>query len=464
MATLCYFNSLAKLRNATLPRLTPSALSTLDFWECNFGGMIALAMFRKTSRLYNSKSAPDRSAQRSTRSPYLSSCVLVVSFIVGCVGLIGCNDSNPSKSLLALDAKQKGAIPLTKVSNSMKPNTVKPNTVLAQGRLQPEGGMVRISALPGDKVDQVLVRPGQAVQPNQPLFVMQSHALRALELETAELRLEEAIAIRQAKEQEADLAVEAANLKLEAAIQSRDQAVQQVGIAKKNADLLTSLKKQIDLLQSLREDSLTRAAVGTIELDSKKNELEKGNLGSEQSLLVAEQSLYMAELQITQGKKSVTASEKARALVDAATPIASLKKQIELLRLQLEQSNIVSPLQGAVISVNVEPGERTGPLPLAEVGDLSSMICIAEVHESDAARVSIDDRAELSSSALGRKITGRVQRIDRVVGAAQMRSPNPMARSDFRSIPVWIAIDKDDSEVAAQRLQLQVDVSITTTR
>jgi HlyD family secretion protein len=95
---------------------------------------------------------------------------------------------------------------------------------------------------------------------------------------------------------------------------------------------------------------------------------------------------------------------------------------------------------------------------------LSEMVCVAEVHESDVASITIDDQVEIRSSALGRTLKGRVKRIDRVVGAAQMRSPNPMARSDFRSIPVWIAIDTSDTETAAQRLQLQVDVSIHKTR
>lgn len=92
------------------------------------------------------------------------------------------------------------------------------------------------------------------------------------------------------------------------------------------------------------------------------------------------------------------------------------------------------------------------------------MVCVAEVHESDVASIAIDDLAEIRSSALGRTLKGRVLRIDRVVGAAQMRSPNPMARSDFRSIPVWIVIDSNDVAEAAQRLQLQVDVSINKTR
>ena len=116
------------------------------------------------------------------------------------------------------------------------------------------------------------------------------------------------------------------------------------------------------------------------------------------------------------------------------------------------------------MTANVEVGELTAQLPLFELANLSEMVCVAEVHESDVASIAIDDLAEIRSSALGRTLKGRVLRIDRVVGATQMRSPNPMARSDFRSIPVWIEIDSTDAAEAAQRLQLQVDVSINKTR
>ena len=340
----------------------------------------------------------------------------------------------------------------------------KSNQVLAQGRIQPAKGLVRLSAIPGDRVEEVLVHAGQKVRKREPLIVLQSQQLRALELEAAVSRLEEARAIRQVKQQEADLAVDAAGLKLQSANQMLTQANSQLAMAKKGGEQVESLGRQISLLQNLRESPLTRAAIGSIELDSKRNELSKISSINEQTLLASQQAVELSKLQLIQSERSVAAAKESRKLVDQATPMASVEKQIEILKLQLEQSNLVSPLDGVVVSVNVEVGERTAQLPLFELADLSEMVCVAEVHESDVASVTIDDLAEIRSSALGRTLKGRVVRIDRVVGAAQMRSPNPMARSDFRSISVWIAIDPNEVELAAERLQLQVDVSINKTR
>ena len=341
---------------------------------------------------------------------------------------------------------------------------VKSNQVVAQGRIQPARGLIRLSAIPGDLVEHILVQAGQRIRRLQPLIVLQSQQLRALELEAASLRLDETRALRQAKQQEADLAIDAAGLKLQSATQMVAQANSQLALAKKGGEQVESLGRQISTLQTLRESPLTRAAIGTIELETKKNELSKFSSLNEQNLLAAQQAVEISKLQLVQSERTSAAAKKSRKLVDQGTPIASLEKQIEILKLQLDQSKVVSPLDGVVVSVNVEEGERTAQLPMFELADLSEMVCLAEVHESDVASVAIDDVAEIRSSALGRTLKGQVVRIDRVVGAAQMRSPNPMARSDFRSIPVWIKIDANDTEMAAQRLQLQVDVSINKTR
>ena len=341
---------------------------------------------------------------------------------------------------------------------------VKSNQVVAQGRIQPARGLIRLSAIPGDLVEHILVQAGQRIRRLQPLIVLQSQQLRALELEAASLRLDETRALRQAKQQEADLAIDAAGLKLQSATQMVAQANSQLALAKKGGEQVESLGRQISTLQTLRESPLTRAAIGTIELETKKNELSKFSSLNEQNLLAAQQAVEISKLQLVQSERTSAAAKKSRKLVDQGTPIASLEKQIEILKLQLDQSKVVSPLDGVVVSVNVEEGERTAQLPMFELADLSEMVCLAEVHESDVASVAIDDVAEIRSSALGRTLKGQVVRIDRVVGAAQLRSPNPMARSDFRSIPVWIKIDANDTEMAAQRLQLQVDVSINKTR
>jgi HlyD family secretion protein len=318
-----------------------------------------------------------------------------------------------------------------------------------------------MSALPGDRIEQMLVKVGSPVKKGDPLVVLQSLQLRSLELESATLKLEEAKNATQVKRDEARLAITSAQLKLEAAEQMLQQATAQRQLALRSNDQIASLRSQVDLLDQLRRSSLTRAAIGTIELESKKNELNKVVAVNDQSLLAANQAVEMAKLQVVQAEKGLEVATQSSQLVDRISPIASLEKQIELLRLQIEQAKMESPIDGVVLAVNAEVGERVAQLPVIELANLNEMVCVAEVHEADVGMVKIDDPAEMSSSSLSRKIRGKVIRIDRIVGAVQMRFPNPMARSDFRAVPVWIAIDSADAMLASERLQLQVEATIT---
>ncbi|MFY8200009.1 MAG: hypothetical protein ACOVLE_05030, partial [Pirellula staleyi] len=198
----------------------------------------------------------------------------------------------------------------------------KPNQVLAQGRIQPARGVVRISAIPGDRIEEIAVKPGQPIQKEQLLLVMQSHRLKTLELASASLRLEEARSMLLLKQQEADVAVDAATLKVQSARQILSQSISQQAFARKSTDQISSLEKQIASLQELRDAPLTRAAVGTIELESKKNELLRITSMNDQASLAADMAVELAELQVAQSQKGLVAATKARSLVESSTPIA----------------------------------------------------------------------------------------------------------------------------------------------
>jgi HlyD family secretion protein len=343
-------------------------------------------------------------------------------------------------------------------------STKRTNQVIAQGRIQPQRGTVRVAALPGDRIEKIAVAPGEFVKKDSFLFELQSFALRTIEYDATKLKLEEAVALSNSKKQEADLAVDGAKLRLQGAKQSLIQANDQKKLATSSRDQVVSLEKQIAMLQSLRENPLTRAAIGTIELESKKGDLNRIQASSEQASLVSNHAVELAQMQVTQAHAALEFALQSRQLLESNLSLKSLDKQLEVLALQMAQGRVTSPISGIVLAVNAEIGERTAQLPIVELADLTSMVCIAEVHEADVGKVAIGDRAELKSASLVKSLRGSVQRIDRVVGAVQMRSPNPMARSDFRAVPVWIAIDTEDVSLASERLQLQVEVSISTSK
>jgi len=381
---------------------------------------------------------------------------------VGLIAFCGCMPSFTSLGLPDRNVPELESSPNPSIQVAyQESNKPKAYQVFAQGRLLPARGMVRISALPGDRIEEISVKPGQPISHGAMIAKLQSFGLKSLELEAASLKLVEAKALLEVKRMEAALQLDAAKLRQQSASIQLKQALAQRQQATEGIAQVDSLTKQIATLERLRNDPLTRAAIGTIELETRRNEMQRATSINEQAVLASNHAVELSELQMEQAERMMISASESLTLVDQGSPVASLEKQIEILKEQVRQSQLLSPLDGFVISVNAEVGERVGQLPLAEVADLSEMACMAEVHESDVGKLAIGNRVELRSPSIQRTLTGTVSRIDRVVGSVQMRSPNPMARSDFRAVPVWITIDPNDVEVASRRLQLQVEVAIS---
>lgn len=332
--------------------------------------------------------------------------------------------------------------------------------VNSQGKLMPARGIARLSALPGDRVESILVKPGDRVINDQVLAVLKSQTAKKLELEAAELKYAEAQSLQDAKLRELALAVSMAKSRVVAAQQSIEIAQSQRRLANLNDQQIDRLRKQVEAMKRLREDPLTRAAVGRLEVESKELEVEKLSATAEQSQLTAENGSKQASLQLKQAEESLVAAEEAHKTALANSTLESLSKSIELLKLQWLESSIRAPYESTILNIVTEVGERTSTLPVLEVADLSKIVCMAEVYEADVGRIQLGDSARMKSAALEADLIGRVIRIDRIVGASQMRSPNPMARTDFRSVAVWIEIASESTPIAADRLQLQVDVQI----
>ncbi len=334
-------------------------------------------------------------------------------------------------------------------------------SIVAQGRLQPTKGVLRLSALPGDRVEKVIAQAGSMVSQGEPLIVFESAKLKQLELEIAKLKLADAALLYQSSLREARLGIDTAELKLRSAEQMQKQAQSNLELVGRQTQILNGLDEQIKTLESIRSNPRLRGAVGSMEIEALQSQKIHAQSEYDRSLLGATQATQTAADLVAQAQSVVQSAKQAEEELKANPGYRSLEKQIELLEMQLEQSTLLAPSAGTILQVNALPGERTAASPLIEMADLTQLSCVAEVHEADVGLVRIGQVAQMQSASLSKSIRGKVTRIDRVVGAPQIRSPNPLARSDFRSIAVWIQIDPEDIPLASERIQLQVEVSIS---
>jgi HlyD family secretion protein len=125
---------------------------------------------------------------------------------------------------------------------------------------------------------------------------------------------------------------------------------------------------------------------------------------------------------------------------------------------ELELSTVRSPIDGQVLEIRAREGERVGPDGIAEIGETAAMYAVAEVYETDIGRVSVGQRARVSSPALGRELEGTVERIGLEIGKRDVLSTDPVADADARVVEVQIRLL--EPELAASLTNLRVDVVI----
>ena len=115
-----------------------------------------------------------------------------------------------------------------------------------------------------------------------------------------------------------------------------------------------------------------------------------------------------------------------------------------------------APVDARVLVVNARPGEQIGLEGILEIGRVDHMYAIAEVYETDVARLRLGQTATISSPALPDTLTGRVERIRPLVRKQDEIGTDPAARKDARIVEVEVLLDSPES--AAGLTHLQVDV------
>ena len=88
------------------------------------------------------------------------------------------------------------------------------------------------------------------------------------------------------------------------------------------------------------------------------------------------------------------------------------------------------------------------------------MYAIAEVYETDIAKVRNGQRATITSPVFVGNLEGTVTRIGKQIGKKDVLNTDPAADTDARVIEVRIRLDPESSKKVASLTNLQVQVKI----
>jgi HlyD family secretion protein len=125
----------------------------------------------------------------------------------------------------------------------------------------------------------------------------------------------------------------------------------------------------------------------------------------------------------------------------------------------LQRRTIRAPTSGRVLKVHARAGEKVEADGVAELARTDQMYAIAEVYETDIARVHPGQHATVSSPALGSApLRGTVERLALKLGKKDVFGDDPTAKRDVRVIEVEVKLE--DSARVAGLTNLQVEVNI----
>jgi len=280
-----------------------------------------------------------------------------------------------------------------------------PQAVSALGRLEPEHGVIRVSApstphaILGGVLAELHVKEGDDVEAGQLLAVT----------DTA--------------------------------------AVMQGLLAEAEANLLYA-RQEVATRRSQATEACVRADVAAREAERRARLHAQGVAGEEE----ADSARGEAEAR----KASCASAEAAVALAETAVEVASA--HVGRARAEAERTRIRAPFAGRVLDVMVRPGEFIAEHGILELGRVDRMLAIAEVYETDIRRVRAGQRATVRSPALEHEMTGAVQAIRHKVQKQDEIGTDPASRKDARIVEVEILLD--DPGPVAGLTNLQVDVVI----
>jgi HlyD family secretion protein len=346
--------------------------------------------------------------------------------------------------------------------------------VVALGRIRPAGGLRPIAGPPGDQIAKLFVREGDTVAAHAVIAELASRADRKAELELLDQQIAEAEVQKKLAEISGAAEIKVAKAKLD---EQTQLAPKELEAQKAKLDFLerqrAGAERRLQSMKDLQQISpntisaqdveaqellLTQTAA---ELASGRSLLDKATLAQQTGKQVAEAQLAAAEANLQRSLREI--------------PIETLKKKRAIAELQYDRTEVRAPAAGRVTKVAGRVGDPTAPQqPIVELADTGAMQCVAEVYETDVAKLRqwTDNGGTVKATICSRALpldpngkpmmlsgTVKPDRIGTVIARNTSFDVDPTADTDRRVFEVVVTLDNPaDAAIAAQFLNLQTQV------
>lgn len=335
--------------------------------------------------------------------------------------------------------------------------------IAALGRLEPEAEIIRLSApiaLDGDRVLQLLVKQGDRVQQGQTIAILDSRdrLQKALNQAKEQVRVAEAkLAQIKAGAKTGEIEAQQATIRKLQADRQGEIAAQQAESDRWRSEVRTA-QTEFDRFQTLYR----QGAIAASTLDSKRLALETAQSQLTQVQAKQNQSANSLTAQLNEAKATLDRIAEVRPVdvQTVATEVSSAIAAMKRAETELAQAYVRAPISGQILKVHTRAGEKIDDSGIADLGQTAQMVAIAEVYQSDIARIKVGQAATITGQAFTGELKGSVSEIGLQVNKQNVLSNQPGENLDRRVIDVKIRLTPEASQQVARLTNLQVQTAI----
>ncbi|MDV3347420.1 HlyD family efflux transporter periplasmic adaptor subunit [Leptolyngbyaceae cyanobacterium CCMR0082] len=361
----------------------------------------------------------------------------------------------------------KASEPVQSLPEVPEINANKPETVVALGRVIPKSGVISLSGpsqLFGARIAEVNVQEGDEVTAGQIIALLDTFYSQQAELAMAEQRVSVAKArldkVLAGEAKLGDIAAQEAEIaNLEA--QLRAEVIEKKALIERMQAELQNAEKAYQRFQVLYEDG----AISISDLDDKQEQFEVAqaqlnevkaqleNIQSSRTQQIRRESATLERLEEVRPVDIAVVQAELKAATAAAVTAAS----------NLELTRIRAPVAGRILKIHTLPGEQMGQNGIVDLGQTQEMYILAEVYETDIAKIQAGQAAIVKLSALSDELQGTVEKISHQIGQKEVFDNDPALEIDARVFEVEIRLNPSDSEKVTQFIHMEADVTIQIT-
>jgi HlyD family secretion protein len=343
------------------------------------------------------------------------------------------------------------------------------NSVVALGRLEPEGEVIKLSVpnAQDSRVNKILVKEGDRVEANQVIAILQGIERREADLQDAEadvrLRQAELLKTAQGESKIAQIAAQKAAIEKLKAQLSSSQIQQQAAIDTANANL-----HNVELTYQRRQELNGKGAIARSSVDETQRDLDIAQATVREKRASLTQTIETLEAEISQATSQLVALSEVRP-VDIEIAQAQLEKAriaVNQKQANLRDAEVRVPISGQILRINTRVGEQVNTQQgIVELAKTNQMYAIAEIPESSIGKVRQGQKATVSSeyNSFNGELQGIVQSIGLQVGKKNQQDAGgstPTTDQNARVVTVKVKIDPKDSEKVASFTNMQVRVKL----